>query len=343
MKKGSHHMLALGLLMTVQLFAANAHDETSHQTIMALKPVGFWGIAGGSEGGINLCLRRDALVDVISDGRPITLEELTEVSVDDRRRALEQLESRQAGAFQQMSQALLPILTMGLKSPQTYRVAASLLTKLDTDQSKAALSQALPILVQAMQTEDRPRQERVEAVLALIEMGAMVKDAVAPLVGLLEGIDKREGVRLPRVEDLLRNVVMRALLDIDPGDEGARAGLGSARARPIFASLYLKQSYLDDVRPLVEVGRYMEALDIYRTLPLQEHDDRFISQGDPHRDNRGESGNIRAYTATAHRDGGGLAVPADLQMEEHGTSKPGSRLGTTATFLQLYQGLGCQI
>jgi hypothetical protein len=68
MKKGSHYMLALGLLMTVQLFAANAHDETSHQTIMALKSVGFWGIAGGSEGGINLCLRRDALVDVISGG-----------------------------------------------------------------------------------------------------------------------------------------------------------------------------------------------------------------------------------------------------------------------------------
>jgi hypothetical protein len=236
---------------------------------------------------------------IIVDGRQITLEELSAASEDDRRRGLEQLESRKPEELQPMAQELEPILAMGLKSPRTCRVAASLLAKLDTDQSNEVLAQAVPALVLAIQDENRSRDERVESVLALTEIGAMARDAVAPLVAVLAGIDKRQGVRLPRVEDLLRNSVMRALLDIDPDDEGALAALGSALARPIFDSLDLSPSYLDDVRPLVKAGRYSEAMDIYRALPLKEHNDRFISQGDPHRDNRATSGNIRAYTATA--------------------------------------------
>lgn len=240
---------------------------------------------------------------IIVDGREISLKDLLEAPVDDRRRALEALESRKPAELQQMSRELLPILMKSLEPPPTRRVAASLLVKLDVEQARSALTEALPTFVQTLQDEGRPREERVESVLALNAMGAMAGDAVPALVEALETIVKREGVRLPRIEDLLRNAVTRALLDIDPENERAREVLGQVFARPILDSVDLSRSYLGEVRPLVEAGDFMDALDIYRALPLKEHDDRFISQGDPHRDNRGPAGNTRAYTATADYDG----------------------------------------
>ena len=240
---------------------------------------------------------------IIVDGREITLKELPAVPVDDRRRALEALESSKPAELQQLSQELLPILVMALEPSPTRRVAASLLMKLDIDQARKALTEALPMFVQTLQDEEKPRSERVESVLALTVMGAMASEAVPALIGVLEDIVEGEGVGLPRIEDLLRNAVMRALLDIDPENERVREVIGRVFARPILESVDLSRPYLDEVRPLVEAGRYMDALDIYRTLPLKEHNDRFISQGDPHRDDRGPAGNTRAYTATADHDG----------------------------------------
>ena len=240
---------------------------------------------------------------IIVAGREIRLQELSAVSVADRRRALETLEPREGAKLQQMSRELLPILTKALQSPPTRRVAVSLLVKLDHDQARSALAEALPLFVQTLRDEDKPREERVESVLALTEMGAGASDAVPALVGVLENIVRRDGVHLPRVEDLLRNALMWALLDIDPRNERVRDVLGLALAKPILESLDLSRPYLDEVRPLAAAGRYMAALDIYRALPLKEHDDRYISQGDPHRDQRAESGNPRAYTATFDGDG----------------------------------------
>jgi hypothetical protein len=239
---------------------------------------------------------------IVIDGKEISLDQLPAVSVDDRRRALEQLETRPAEELQPMSAELMAILVTGLKSPQTGRVAASLLMKLDDDEARAILAAALPLLVR--ETQDSGRLgDRAESVLALTEMGGMAKEAIPALVGVLEDIIEREGARLPHIEDLLRNSLMQALLEIDPDDEGVREVLADALAKPILDSIDLQQPYLEEVRPLVEAGRYMAALDIYRALPLKEHDDRFISQGDSHRDNRGRSGNERAYTATAEHGG----------------------------------------
>jgi hypothetical protein len=239
---------------------------------------------------------------IVIDGREVTLKELSAASADDRRRTLEQLENRKTEALRPMSAELVPILATALRSPQTRRAAASLLMLLDDDEAKQTLTHALPLLIREMQDRDR-YGDQVESVLALSEMGSTAREAVPALVGQLEGILDREGAGLPRIEDLLRNAVMQALLDIDPEDEGVRDVLGAALARPILESVDLSQPYLEEVLPLVQAGRYMEALDIYRTLPLKEHDDRYISQGDRHRDNRGRSGNERAYTATAEHDG----------------------------------------
>ena len=98
--------------------------------------------------------------------------------LDDRRRALEALESRKPAELQQLSQELLPILRMALGPSPTRRVAASLLVKLDIDQARNALTEALPMFAETLQDEGRPRAERVESVLALTEMGAKASDSV---------------------------------------------------------------------------------------------------------------------------------------------------------------------
>ena len=239
---------------------------------------------------------------IVIDGRGIPLDGLASVPVRDRRRALEQLARRDAQAIGRMSDVLLPIVTTSLDEWQTRRVAASLLTKLGSDAARGVLQDALPRLTRTLRNEDATREDRATCALALAEMKALAKDAVPALVAVLEGIVEREGIRLPRIEDLLRNAVVRALLDVDPEDEQARAVLGLALARPILESVDLSEPYLAAVRPPVADGRYMDALDVYRALPPAKHGDRFLSQGDPHRDARGNV-HDRSYTAVAEHNG----------------------------------------
>ena len=168
--------------------------------------------------------------------------------------------------------------------------------KQDNEDARSVLADALPAILLTLREVDAQPRARVEAALTLGQMGPLAGDAVPDLVATLEDLTYRHGTYLPRIEDLLRNAVIRTLLDIDPDDETARHSLGSAFARPILESLDLSQTYLKDVAPLVETGHYMDALDIYRILPLAKHGDRCISQGDPHRDWRGPAGNTRADT-----------------------------------------------
>ena len=239
---------------------------------------------------------------IVVDGREIPIDKLPDVPVDDRRRALAQLGKRDVQAVRAMSDALLPFLAVALDEWQTRRVAASLLMKLGNDKARAALREALLRLTQTLQAEDAPREERAACALALAEMKGQAKDAVPALVAALEGTLEREGIRLPHVEDVLRNALVRALLDIDPKDGRAHAVLGLALAKPLLESLDLSKPYLAKVRPLVEDGRYLEALDICRTLSPRKHGDRFFSQGDPHRDARGNV-HDRSYTAVAEHNG----------------------------------------
>jgi len=168
----------------------------------------------------------------------------------------------------------------------------------------------LPLLVRTLQDEGLSREERAKTALALAGMGEDAAAVVPTLVVALESILEREGARLPRIEDILRNAIMRALLDIAEQDEGVRDVLGRALAKPVLDSLDLTKAYLADIRPLVETGRYMDALDAYRThlqtlpqlpghrywghacaddvrasLPLrEEYFDAYLSKGNPFSD-----------------------------------------------------------
>lgn len=179
----------------------------------------------------------------------------------------------------------------------------------------AALRDAPPAgLLDMLQHPDLAQETRAEAALALAAMGPRAAEAVPALLETLEALTEADGPRpslgLPRVEDFLRNAVMRALLDIAPDEAPVRDALGVVLAGPFLASLDLRQPYLEEVRELVRDGRLMDALDAYREhrealpelpghlhwgyacpeqvremLPLREERfDRFLSKGNPFSD-----------------------------------------------------------
>jgi len=191
-----------------------------------------------------------------------------------------------------------------------YRSTKPQLRPAEPGQDVDAEPQALPLLLQTLQDDGLPYKQHAEAALSLSAMGEDAVAAVPALVEALEAILKSEGARLPRIEDILRNAIMRALLDIAPEEPAARDVLGRAFAEPILASLDLTKPYLADIRPLVEAGRYMDALDAYRahlqsvpklpghrywghacaddvraSLPLrEEYSDAYLSKGNPFSD-----------------------------------------------------------
>ncbi len=236
------------------------------------------------------------------DGREVPPDALRELTPEDRVRALRQLSRRDAAALGRMPDALVPALKEALKPWRTRRIATRLLLRLGREDAQAVLREAKPRWTESIQSRDASRQDRAASALALAEMKVAAKDAVPALAATLEYLLVQDGVRLPRVEDLLRNALIRALLDIDPKDERARVTLGKALAKPIFESLDLARPYLAKVRPLVEDGRYLDALDAYVAAKPRRHGDRFFSQGDPHRDGRGNI-HDRSYTAVAEHDG----------------------------------------
>jgi hypothetical protein len=150
------------------------------------------------------------------DAQTIPLRELPSCSVEERLRVLELLEKRKPTEISRNSDVLFPILGKALQDWPTRRVAASLLVKLDSAQSGAVLQAALPELIGTVRNEQASSAERAASALALAEMKGSAKEAAPVLTKVLEGVLAREGVRTPRVEDLLRNALIRALLNIDP-------------------------------------------------------------------------------------------------------------------------------
>lgn len=237
--------------------------------------------------------------DVVIDGTFIPLDSLAAVSVDQRRRFLEEWDRRSLERIRSLPDSLIPVLADSLGDWQTRRVAASLLVKLDRDAARGALQPEAFLAI--LGNEGHSPQERAAAALALAAMGTAAKDAVPALTGQLQAILEREGPRLPRTEDLVRNSLMRALLDIDPQDARARHVLGIALAKPILDFLDLSQEHLAELRPLVAAARYLDALDAFRALQPARHGEVFLSQGDRHRDTRRGTG--RDYSSVVEHNG----------------------------------------
>jgi hypothetical protein len=341
------------------------------------KPVVYgksqWGVFGGSEAGVSLCIRGDEFVDIVSGGKPdvlgsragevgvsigkwhhilYTFQAGAEIEGGEKWKQLQDsdtyynggtgrlyidaqlvktqenipFESRDrnfligsdavwwlqadvsgsldgsiggmimfdrtisAKQVQSVYQATMPNL-----NPKPFQEAKQSESNLD----KAELSQ----LIEILEDDNLSQSQRAKAALSIAEMGMAANEAASNLRTVLNGILQAEGARLLRTEDLLRNAVIKALLDIDAKSEQSRRLLGLAYAKPFFDSIDISKPYLDKVKPLVVQGRFMDAMDIYRTLNLKENGDFFFSQGDVNRDRREWQPNTRAYTAMAEFNG----------------------------------------
>lgn len=312
---------------------------------------------------------------IVVNGRAIDLARWSEVSAHDRRQALENLEPRDADDLRAMTDMLLPVLRQALADWHTRRAAAGLLSKLADERSHGILEVALPGLIADVANEEQPRAARAETALALSEMGPLARESLPVLADVLERIAEREGVRLPRIEDILRNAVMRALLDIDATDERARVVLDRVLAAPIMTSLDLNAPHLQALRPLVAAGRHLDALIAYRTyrtnevtdlqdwrfwrtahrgldarlqhyreLPIHpEHDNDFLSQGNAFRN--GRRGGDRAYTPVAPHEGNVYVVGIESisgeeyleQVADLVTEHPGAKEWRDPDFPRLFR------
>ena len=132
----------------------------------------------------------------------------------------------------------------------------------------ATTTKPLPQLIADLQSPNRDTQ--LTAARSLAQLQEQAKPALPTLIQILQEIVDRDGIHLLRSNELWRNALIWALEEIDPMDPQARALLGLALAKPMFDSFDLESSFFDELRPLLDQERYMDALDLYRTLPLQE-------------------------------------------------------------------------
>jgi len=208
---------------------------------------------------------------VVLKGRGMAAGHLKDLPALQRRAALQLFGNKDAATLQPLSNSLLPVLIADLQVADCRLPAAQLLIKLNSDPARAALRAAVPQMVAVVQAADKAQVERAEAALALAAMKQDASSASTALAQTLKELLKQEGERLPRVEDLLRNALIRALLDISPSDPQARDILGLALAKPVFALMGLTGTRFDAVRRLVDEHRTMDALAAFTKLPPGEN------------------------------------------------------------------------
>lgn len=227
----------------------------------------------------------------------IPLTELPNAPVEERHRALTHL--REEGFEDVPFEELLPALATSLEDWETRQAATHLLMRMyNRQQAGSVVREAAPRFLRVLQDERVSEQERAATVLALLEMGGNAPhDTLPTFLSLLEGILRSEGERVPRINDLLRNALIRGVLDLGRGGERERRVLESALARPMMEALDLSPSHLDGVRGLVEQGRYWEAMQAFQNLSPADHGEHFFSTGGP------ERLGYWAYTPTAKKDG----------------------------------------
>ena len=63
---------------------------------------------------------------------------------------------------------------------------------------------------------------------------------------------QREGAFMPRVENVLRNALIKALVELDPANKRVQKILAIALARPVLASLDLSDARLARVKKLFD-------------------------------------------------------------------------------------------
>jgi len=237
--------------------------------------------------------------EVLLDGRMIPLSELAGLTTDQQGRAFALLSRRTPEELGRHAQLLMPALAPGLDNHLTRLDAIDLLNRFNTAEANQVLGRAKPGWRGALQDEQASEQDRATAAIALTVL--QDTSTVALLSATLERLIQKQGAHLPRVEDLLRNAILQALLKLAPEDEPTRELLGRALARPVLEAIDLSRPAYANARTLAAQGNYMDALDSCRDAM---HNDGvlFISQNDPFRDAR-QTVHPLSYTCAMSHDG----------------------------------------
>lgn len=235
---------------------------------------------------------------LIINGREVELSKLDKLCVEDRRAALEQIQGRKD---KPVNDELMEVLKQTVKDPRTSLVSVKLLVQMNHKDTDATLRQSVGQLVRLIEDDESSLDVRAEAALALAEMGQLAEPAVPIIVKRLESLSQQDDENMPRVENVFRNSLLRALLDIAPKDESVREVIGESFAKPVLNAIDLFGPDYNKIRKLVKSRKYMDALTAYRLLP-RDLRMQFFSYGDPRRDARGYV-HDRSYTAVAEHEG----------------------------------------
>ena len=161
---------------------------------------------------------------------------------------------------------------------------------------------SLRALIGSIRDKNAPHTHRAKNVLALAKHGKKATGSVPLLIAMLRDLIAQHGEILPRVDTLLRNALIKALIELDPGNKQVQKVLALALAKPVLQTVDLSAPHLSKVQKLFKTKRYMQALYLFRRLQKTKHSQQFFSSGDRHRDERGDI-HDRSYTAVAEHNG----------------------------------------
>ena len=241
---------------------------------------------------------------VVFDGEEVTLGTLASKPLSFRYRLLKALARPRGHRQIKPTVDWLPDFSSALNDWQTRWPASKLLMAIGHERATAGLTEALPRWIETLGDTDAVRDERAACALAMGEMGKHARAAIPTLAAVLDEQVAKHGTRIPRVEDVLRNAAIYALLRIDTRDKQAEAALTAALAKPVVDSLDLSKPFYATVKPLAEAGKYMQALEALRKArPGRQVGEQYFSQGDRFRDERERGPHTRAYTPKAEHLG----------------------------------------
>jgi hypothetical protein len=251
---------------------------------------------------------------IVIGGHEVPLHALPQAGIATQFQMMTDLAERDAKVLREMAPSLRDSLSDMLGPWPTRALAAELLLKLDRDRNIPLLEQHVAHWIACISDRNAPDEDRAASALALAAMRAEARPAVGALSGTLQAIIERDGGHPPRVEDLLRNAVLRALLDIAPRDKDVRMLIGEALGQPVLELVDTSSPPMEAIRSAMADGRYADALFGFASLqPRGRHGRRYFTQGDANRDARGNS-TARAYTPIVTQAGATYTLGAGISF-----------------------------
>jgi hypothetical protein len=242
---------------------------------------------------------------IVLDGRPVGIGDIMSLPPFEQRTVLLLLGRKDEATLRKHAEQIVPVAEQALGEPGCRRVAANLLLKLNRE---ASLQEALPRLVSVVKNASQGEPERADAILALAAMGKAATQAIPVLAETLDELVPGSDVQTPGVEELLRNALTRALLDIDFQNVQAREVVERTFAVPMMKAIDLDRPAVAKETGLLarmEQGAYLEAMEIYPRLHHSVREYFFTYKAPKDRD----------YTATARFNGATYKVGTGIAWQ----------------------------